>query len=127
MTDDNSLAPPPPGERVSVLALSGELDYDTGRGLTDSLQEAIAGGSAVLAVDLSRVSFADSFALRALVLAQRGIEDAGGRMVLVGPLAPAVLRLFEITSTDGFFTVVGSVEEAERAASAARPSGAGPL
>ncbi|MFB6893225.1 STAS domain-containing protein [Kitasatospora sp. NPDC056327] len=122
MTDDTSPARPPGPGRTAVLRLSGDLDYDTGQELTESLDAALADRPDVLAVDLSAVTFADSFALRLLVLAHRRLEESGGAMVLVGPLATPVRRLLEITATDGHFTIADSVAEAGAAVRGRRPA-----
>ncbi|MFF2348652.1 STAS domain-containing protein [Kitasatospora sp. NPDC058115] len=125
MTDDTSPVRPPGPGRTSVLRLSGELDYDTGRELTACLDAAVAERPAVLAVDLSEVTFADSFALRVLVLAHLRLQEAGGAMVLVGQLAPSVRRLLEITATDRHFTLADSVTAAERAVAGHGPAHSG--
>ncbi|MFJ5228526.1 STAS domain-containing protein [Kitasatospora sp. NPDC088391] len=108
----------PPGP--AVLRLHGELDFARERELAEAVDAALTDGARTLVLDVSAVTFADSSTLRTLVLAQQRAEAAGGGLVLLGPLSPAVRRLLEITATDGYFTVVDSLPRA--AAAAADPA-----
>ncbi|MFD9687200.1 STAS domain-containing protein [Kitasatospora sp. NPDC059146] len=114
---------------MAVLALSGELDYDRGAELSEQLDAAVAARPPVLAVELAEVTFADSFALRLLVLADRRMRSEGGLLLLVGPLTSAVSRLLEVTATDRHFTLAPDPREAARMAAAFRrppTTGTGP-
>ncbi|MEU5384816.1 STAS domain-containing protein [Kitasatospora cineracea] len=126
MTDDSGAAPDPFPAEVAVLVLSGELDYDRGAELSERMDAALAARPPVLAVDLSAVSFADSFALRVLVLANRRMRAEGGLFMLVGPLNVAVARLLEATATDRYFSLAPDLTAAARTAAAAlRPPATG--
>ncbi|GAA4877650.1 STAS domain-containing protein [Kitasatospora terrestris] len=114
MTDTSEAPGGPPG--TTVLRLRGELDFTGERELAEAVDSALAGGAEALVLDLSAVTFADSSTLRTLVLAQQRMEDAAGALVLLGPLAPAVLRLLEVTATDDYFTVADSLHGARTAA-----------
>ncbi|WP_158585338.1 STAS domain-containing protein [Kitasatospora sp. SolWspMP-SS2h] len=120
---DHTPGPPEP----TVLHLSGDLDHDSERELAEAVDAAVTRSTGALVLDVSAVTFADSSALRTLVLTQQRTEAAGGVLVLLGPLAPVVRRLLEITSTDGYFTVAESLPQAREAAAAAllrrRPHG----
>ncbi|MFJ4675438.1 MULTISPECIES: STAS domain-containing protein [unclassified Kitasatospora] len=111
---DHTPGPPEP----TVLHLSGDLDHDSERELAEAVDAAVTRSTGALVLDVSAVTFADSSALRTLVLTQQRTEAAGGALVLLGPLAPVVRRLLEITSTDGYFTVAESLPQAREAAAA---------
>ncbi|WP_063830793.1 STAS domain-containing protein [Kitasatospora phosalacinea] len=111
MTDHT---PGQPG--TTVLHLRGDLDHDNERELAATVDAAVARSSGVLVLDVSAVTFADSSTLRTLVLAQQRMEAADGALVLLGPLAPALRRLLEITATDDYFTVAESMPQALAAA-----------
>lgn len=104
----------PPG--TTVLPLRGDLDHDNQRELAAEVDAALARATGALVLDVSAVTFADSSALRTLVLAQQRMEAADGALVLLGPLGPALRRLLEITATDGYFTVADTLPLALAAA-----------
>ncbi|MFJ9523622.1 STAS domain-containing protein [Kitasatospora sp. NPDC101801] len=120
MTDDENPGPNRLATGTSVLTLSGELDYDRGDEVSAQVDSAFAARPPVLVVDLSRVTFADSFALRLLIIAHRRMRTGGGLLVLAGPLTEAVSRLLEATATDRYFTLAPDLPEAERMAAAFR-------
>ncbi|MEU5388287.1 STAS domain-containing protein [Kitasatospora cineracea] len=111
MTDHT---PGPP--EATVLRLSGDLDHDSERRLAEEVDAAAARSTGLLVLDVAAVTFADSSVLRTLVLAQQRMEAGAGALVLLGPLAPALRRLLEITATDGYFTVADSLPLARAAA-----------
>ncbi|BAJ26327.1 putative antagonist protein [Kitasatospora setae KM-6054] len=115
MTDHTPGTPEP-----TVLHLRGDLDHDNEREVAAEVEAAAARSAGLLVLDVSAVTFADSSALRTLVLAQQRAEEAGGALVLLGPLGPALRRLLEITATDGYFTVADTLPQARAAAGAAR-------
>ncbi|RPE36697.1 anti-anti-sigma factor [Kitasatospora cineracea] len=123
MTDHT---PGPP--EATVLRLSGDLDHDSERRLAEAVDAAAARSTGLLVLDVAAVTFADSSVLRTLVLAQQRMEAEAGALVLLGPLAPALRRLLEITATDGYFTVADSLPLARAAAAdllRRRPHGTG--
>ena len=77
---------------VHIVALSGELDLATSKGLTETLTDLT--GSTVV-VDLAGLSFVDSSGISALVLAKQRIEERGSSLVLTRP-QERVARTFEI-------------------------------
>jgi anti-sigma B factor antagonist len=77
-----------------VVAVSGELDGHSAPQLEAVLADLDAGTE--LRIDVRGVDFVDSTGLRTLLLAQQRCEDAGGRLVLVGP-SSALRRLLELT------------------------------
>lgn len=87
------------GEHGPVLSLFGEADLTTAAELSDALDTQLAGGSPHLTVDLSGLRFADSSAIRALVLADRTLKKRGGGLELVRP-QPMVARALSLLGVD---------------------------
>jgi anti-sigma B factor antagonist len=87
------------GEAGPVLTLSGEADLTTVAELTEALTAQLAIGARHLTVDLSRLRFADSAAIRALVLADRTLKKRGGGLTLTHP-QPVVARALSLLGVD---------------------------
>ena len=87
------------GEVGPVLKLSGEADLTTAAELTGALSAQLAAGARHLTVDLSRLRFADSAVIRALVLADRTLKKRGGGLVLTHP-QPVVARALSLLGVD---------------------------
>ena len=87
------------GESGPVLMLSGEADLTTVAELRDALTAQLASGARHLTVDLSRLRFADSSVIRALVLAGRTLRGRGGGLELAQP-QPAVARALSLLGVD---------------------------
>jgi anti-sigma B factor antagonist len=87
------------GEAGPVLTLSGEADLTTVAELTEALTAQLAIGARHLTVDLSRLRFADSAAIRALVLADRTLKQRGGGLALAHP-QPVVAQALSLLGVD---------------------------
>ncbi len=105
--------PPWPGGRCAVVVLSGDADV-TGQAVADVLAAESAKDPALLLVDLSAVSFMDSWALHVVLRAMRGRRAAGAGAGLVCPSGP-VRRVLELTGAGQLVTVFPSLAEAMRA------------
>lgn len=105
--------PPWPGGRCAVVALSGEADV-TGQAVADVLAAESAKDPALLLVDLSAVSFMDSWALHVVLRAMRDRRKAGAAGGLVCPSGP-VRRVLELTGAGQLAPVFASTAEAMRA------------
>ncbi|MEU8587506.1 STAS domain-containing protein [Streptomyces sp. NPDC048664] len=88
-----------------VITLCGEVDEDDAEDLEAAWDEADREALPVTAVDLSRVSFADSMLLNALIDARRRHEADGRTLVLLGPLQPALRRLLTISGMIDHFRI----------------------
>ncbi len=77
---------------VHIVALRGELDMATAKGLAESLT-AIAGSMVV--VDLAGLTFVDTSGITALVIARNQITRDGDRLVLARP-SGIVRRALEV-------------------------------
>jgi len=87
------------GEAGPVLTLSGEADLTTVAELSEALTAQLAIGARHLTVDLSRLRFADSAVIRALVLADRTLKQRGGGLALACP-QPVVARALSLLCVD---------------------------
>lgn len=83
-----------------IVRANGEIDAAVAPMLEEHLDR--AGPGHVVFLDLSGVSFIDSSALRAITVAHRRAEDAGGSLQVRGASEP-VARVFEITGLTALF------------------------
>jgi anti-sigma B factor antagonist len=98
------------GGPFRLVELAGEADL-TCQQLKDVLDAEVAAGPLLLVVDLSRLTFMDSWALNAVLTAGRRLAVAGGAMALASP-SGEVSRLLELTGANTLVSVYGSVREA---------------
>jgi anti-anti-sigma factor len=89
-----------------VVVLSGEADLTAVAQLSQALTAQISAGARHLTVGLSRLRFADSAAIRALVLAGRIVNDRAGTLELVRPQS-AVARVLALLGMDQVLPVRG--------------------
>jgi anti-anti-sigma factor len=97
-------------EGVVVIGLNGRLDAAAAREVQECLEEAFAGGSTNLVVDLSKVSFIDSTGLGTLVSGLKVARRAEGDVRLVAPNSQ-VRKLLQLTTLDRVFRVSDSLAE----------------
>ena len=82
---------------TAVVVAMGEVDASNCKSLEDLLLSfARTDGRRQVDVDLAEVSFIDSSGLRALIVGERAISEAGGAL-RVNAASSVVRRLFEIT------------------------------
>lgn len=81
-----------------VIKVAGELDLASAPALADEIASSPVSGESVT-LDLSAVTFIDSSALRALVVAGRQLADAGSKL-LIGPRSAVVDRVLSVTQLD---------------------------
>jgi anti-sigma B factor antagonist len=91
--------------------VGGEIDLSTAPKLRTRIDTLIHDGSRALVVDLERVRFLDSSGLAALIAAMKGMQEAGGRLVICCG-QESVLKVFKVTGLDRVFAIHGSVAEA---------------
>jgi anti-sigma B factor antagonist len=100
----------------AVLAVSGEVDLDTGPGAARVLHELAGGGGRHVVVDLRQVSVLDSSGLGVLVAAYRrlrGGQPAGSlRLVCTNE---RVIKVFALTGLLRMFPMHATVEQARAA------------
>ena len=98
---------------AEVVEVRGELDLTNAPSLTAAIAAATA---ATVILDLGALAFVDSAGIRAIDQAHRRLADDGRALLIVaGPETRAAWTFRVAGFADGF--VLGSLEEAERAAS----------
>jgi anti-anti-sigma factor len=90
--------------RVTVVAPSGELDFDAAPALRRSITGAVLRGTDVL-LDLSAVSMFDCACLGAVLAANRTAVAAGRTVTLMAP-QPLVRRCLELTGAATVLPVI---------------------
>jgi anti-anti-sigma factor len=95
---------------LRLVELSGEADM-TSRQLKDVLDAEVAGRPPLLVVDLSGLTFMDSWALHTILAAARELGAAGGALALASP-SQAIRRVLELSGADTLIDVYASVLEA---------------
>ncbi|MFD8637564.1 STAS domain-containing protein [Streptomyces sp. NPDC059533] len=101
-----------PGQDPYVLRVSGDMDLDHADQLRASLDTALSEapeGSDVI-VDLQNSSFCDSTGLNALLAAREEARILGHRLLLAAP-SHQMIRLLELTGSDGLFTLLPAVAD----------------
>ena len=91
--------------KLAYVTLAGDIDTLDAAEIGLAVNELIEIGATDLTVDLSRVTRVDAAGLDALAAADRELDTAGGRMVLVGATAPT-RRLFEIARLDRAYHII---------------------
>jgi anti-sigma B factor antagonist len=86
-------------EAGHVIRVGGELDLASAPELTKVLSEPAGQSTVPVVLDLQGVTFIDSSALRALLLAGRELADHG-RKLQIGPRSEVVTRVLEVTQLD---------------------------
>ncbi len=117
--DDRGIRPPraytltraPAPEGVVLLRLEGELDMAAAPALRGQIDAARAEGRVPVVLDLARVTFVDSSALRELLEGDERLRADGAQLLLAG-MRPAVKRLLELTRAGDVLTAVPTVEQA---------------
>jgi anti-anti-sigma factor len=87
-----------------VYALEGDLDQAAAGALQQRLFALAEGTVGDLVLDLSRVEFLDSVALRALLRVRRALSEDRRRLVLRDPAQP-VLRILQLMLLDDLLNV----------------------
>lgn len=105
------------GRIGTVMEVTGELDLSTSPQLADRLQQMLQDGARQVVIDMAGVSFMDSTALGALVVAHRDLNERGGLLSLAGVRRP-IRNVLAITSVDRIIDVFDTVQDAENAAMA---------
>jgi anti-sigma B factor antagonist len=96
-----------------VVTPTGSLDIATSPELHTLLHRTLDEGTGRLVLDLSRVDFIDSTALRVLVSVHKRLRESGG-FAVVCPHARN-RRIFELTALDRVLTLTATVDEARAA------------
>jgi anti-sigma B factor antagonist len=100
------------GRACTVVAVGGQVDFDTAPELDDFLRQVADGGGMRVVLDLADVSFLDSSGLGVLIVWFKELQDRGGRLCVaaVQDLVGYVLR---VSAVDQVLDVYDTVEAAE--------------
>ncbi len=89
----------------------GELDLAGAPALSRALASIPATAPTRVVVDLTKLAFMDSTGLRALIVAAKALDAAGGSLTLAGP-RPNVQRLFDIVRLSDLIPIEASLDAA---------------
>ena len=89
-----------------VVILSGEADLTNAGQLGALMTAQLSGGTRQLTLDVSGLRFADTAAIRTLVLAARTLTERGGSLVLLRP-QQAMARVLDLLGAAQMFTIRG--------------------
>ena len=95
----------------ALIRLTGRLDATQAAKLTEAVQGALQEGPPSLILDCSALSYVASMGLRSFLLAQKGTQEAGGKLVFFG-LNDNVRSVFSLTGFDKIAQVLASLEDA---------------
>jgi anti-sigma B factor antagonist len=93
-----------------LIELAGESDM-TCRHLKDLLDAEVATMPLLVVVDLSKLTFMDSWSLHTILKAWRTLRAGGGTLVLASP-SGEVRRILELSGADTMVTIRDSLQEA---------------
>ena len=99
---------------VSLVTVEGRLDHETTPKLEKQVERCgaeCAGRGASLVLDLARVTYVSSIALRCIFRLARNVAGAGGTVVLAS-LQPVVREIFTISGLDQRIAIRETVEDA---------------
>ena len=88
-----------------TVTVAGELDMADSDRVGEALIDAAAAGSPIVRVELSRLTFADSSAIKAILVGARAAEDRGVTYELVNPHG-RVQRLLHVTGLANALTII---------------------
>jgi anti-anti-sigma factor len=98
-------------DNIATIGLQGRIDSISAETLKDSLNEVVQSGATRLALDFNDVIYISSAGFRVLLITARGVERAGGRMVLCS-LPKEIQRLFDIAAFSTLFSIFATRDEA---------------
>ncbi|MBE9004454.1 STAS domain-containing protein [Fortiea sp. LEGE XX443] len=97
-------------QQVKVVKLNGIIDTTNSQNLRENITYLQESGAKIVLVDCQDVTFMDSSALGALVLAFKTLRAAGTKLVLCS-INEQVRILFELTGMDKVFEIFPSQDE----------------
>ncbi|MBD2593295.1 anti-anti-sigma factor [Nostoc sp. MBR 210] len=96
--------------QVQVVKLNGIINTNNSQTLRENITELQGTGAKIVLVDCQDVTFMDSSALGALVLAFKTLRATGTKLVLCS-INEQVRILFELTGMDKVFEIFPSQDE----------------
>jgi anti-sigma B factor antagonist len=101
------------GMAQTVLQLDGRLESSSVPAFQNQLSQATLLGNERLVLDLSRVSFVGSAALRVILVTAKRLGVSGGRLAVCAP--PQIAQVFVVAGLDAMLPVHLSLDEAQAA------------
>lgn len=105
-------------EGVKIVVLAGRMDIAGTQEIETPFTTATASQKALVAVDLSEVSFLASIGMRTLVSSARALMNRGGAMALANP-KPMVQQALLAAGIDSLIPIYADIGEATRGLQAA--------
>lgn len=99
---------------ISILRLSGELEYESGEILERAIDKILSGGSNKIILELGDISYVNSAGLRVLVQIWKEIGKKKAAMRLCN-LSIFVQKMFRITNLNTVFTIHSTENDAVNA------------
>lgn len=99
---------------VYIVAIDGRIDTQGAFELDEHLQKAVKQGHHHMVLDMQKVKYISSNALRTMADVLNQNKEKGGDLKLVG-LSPKVLRVLQIVGFDKFFSIYDTLDEAMQA------------
>ena len=100
----------PSSDGVVVVAPHGRIDTASAQGFGDQVGALIRAGCRHVLVDLRNIIYISSAGFRALLIANRLMDEADGKIVLCG-MSPELRRLFDIGRFTSIFAICGTRDE----------------
>jgi anti-anti-sigma factor len=97
------------GESGPVITLSGEVDITTAAELNELITGQLPEATQQLTIDVAGLDFADTAAIRVLLIAARRLRQRGGGLVLLRPQR-ALARVLGILGADEVVEIRGETE-----------------
>ncbi len=97
---------------ISLIRVDGEVSIETAAELRDLMLKEIEDGIIRIVVDLGKATYIDSTGLGILISGLRKVGKEEGDLKILGPLAPQVKRIFELTRLDKVFDFYDNEQEA---------------
>ncbi len=97
---------------ISLIRVDGEVSIEMAAELRDLMLKEIEDGIIRIVVDLGKATYIDSTGLGILISGLRKVGKEEGDLKILGPLAPQVKRIFELTRLDKVFDFYDNEQEA---------------
>lgn len=95
---------------IKIIQPSGILDGTKAGEFRAQIADSVAEKADIILIDFKEVTFMDSSGLGALVLSLKTVRSANAKLFLCS-INDQIKMLFELTSMDRVFEIVGSREE----------------
>jgi anti-sigma B factor antagonist len=95
---------------ITIVEVKGPINSNTAKKLEDKLSSLIEGGRTRLVIDLEHVSYISSAGFRVLMVADRLVEEANGKLALC-KLSAETQTLIELAAITDLFEICPSREQ----------------